>query len=313
TGLNIYGVRVAAGFELIVTVLAVVELLIFSGVCLPHFSWKNLDRNAFPHGWRGVWAAVPFGVWFFLGLEGVANVAEEAKRPQRDVLIGFGSALGTLVVLCVLVFVAAIGVAGWEAIVYPIPGVAETSDSPLPMALSKITGSSGLVYHLLITIGLMGLVASFHGLVLAAGRATLEFGRVRYLPAAIGRVHAGRGTPANALLVNMVIGIVALLSGRTADIIIISVFGALTLYVLGMLSVLALRKKEPGLERPFRVPWYPVFPIVALVIAAVCLVAMATLNVKLSLIYFSLLLVSYIWFRFVVKNRTNDAEQTVAS
>ena len=312
TALNIYGVKAAAGFELIVTVLAVVELLIFSGVCFPHFEWKNLEQNAFPHGWKGVWAAVPFGVWFFLGLEGVANVAEEAKRPQRDVLLGFGSALGTLIVLCVLVFVAATGVAGWEAIVYPTPGATETSDSPLPLALARITGTGGWVYHLLITIGLMGLVASFHGLVLASGRATMEFGRVRYLPSAVGRVHVRRGTPANALLINMVIGIAALLSGRTGDIITISVFGALTLYVLAMISVLVLRKKEPGLERPFRVPMYPYFPIVALGIATVCLVAMVSLNVKLSIIYFSLLLVSYIWFHFFVK-RTIDAKQSIAS
>jgi ethanolamine permease len=251
-------------------------------------------------------------VWFFLGLEGVANVAEEARRPQRDVLTGFGSALLTLIVLCVLVFVSATGVAGWEAIVYPTPGDPTTSDSPLPLALSAITGTSGWVYHLLITIGLMGLVASFHGLVLASGRATMEFGRVRYLPEAIGRVHPRRGTPANALLINMVIGIVALLSGRTGEIITISVFGALTLYVLAMVTVLVLRKKEPELERPFRVPWYPVFPVVALVIGLVCLVAMVTLNVKLSVIYFSLLGVSYIWYCFFVKKRT-DEQQSSAS
>jgi ethanolamine permease len=158
----------------------------------------------------------------------------------------------------------------------------------------------------------MGLVASFHGLVLAAGRATMEFGRVRYLPSAVGRVHARRGTPANALVVNMVVGIVALLSGRTGDIITLSVFGALSLYVLAMVALLALRWKEPGLARPFRVIWYPVFPVVALVIAAVCLVAMITLNVKLSLIYFSLLLVSYIWFHLFVK-RSHDAQQSIVS
>jgi len=140
----------------------------------------------------------------------------------------------------------------------------------------------------------------------------MEFGRVRYLPASVGRVHSRRGTPANALLINMIVGIAALLSGKTADIITISVFGALTLYVLAMVSVLVLRKKEPGLERPFRVPAYPYFPIVALVIASVCLVAMVSLNVKLSLIYFSLLLVSYIWFHFFVKKMLH-AEQSIAS
>ena len=297
TGLNIYGVRAAAGFELVITILAVVELLIFSGVTLPHFSWANVTRNSFPHGWQGAWAAIPFAIWFFLGLEGVANVAEEAVRPQRNVLLGFGSALGTLIVLCVLVFLASVGVAGWEAIVYPSPG-AEASNSPLPLALSKITGTGGWTYHLLVSIGLMGLVASFHGLILAAGRATLEFGRVRYLPAALGRTLVGRGTPAAALLANMVVGIIALLTGRTDDIITISVLGALTLYVISMVTCIALRRREPGLERPFRVPWYPVFPMVALGIATVCLVALVTLYVKLSVIYFFILLVSYIAFRY---------------
>jgi ethanolamine permease len=303
TALNIYGVRAAAGFELVITILAVLELLIFSGVTLPHFAWRNVEQNAFPHGWMGVWAAIPFAVWFFLGLEGVANVAEEAVRPQRNILLGFGSALATLIVLCVLVFLSSVGVAGWEAIVYPSPG-AEASNSPLPLALSKITGSGGWTYHLLVTIGLMGLVASFHGLMLAAGRATLEFGRVGYLPKALGRTLARRGTPATALLANMVVGIIALLTGRTDDIITISVLGALTLYVISMATCIALRRKEPGLERPFRVPWYPVFPVVALGIAAVCLVALVTLNVKLSVIYFSILLVSYIAFRTIYKPKT---------
>ncbi len=310
TALNVYGVRAAAGFELAVTVLAVCELLIFSGVTLPHFSWKHVQHNAFPNGWKGVWGAIPFAVWFFLGLECVANVAEETIRPQRNVLIGFGSALVTLVALCVLVFLSSVGVAGWEAIVYPSPGAAP-SDSPLPLALSKITGTSGWVYHLLITIGLMGLVASFHGIILAAGRATLEFGRSRYLPAVLGRVNARRQTPMNALLVNMCIGIVALLSGRTDELITLSVLGALTLYVLAMITLLRLRRREPGLERPFRVPLYPASPLVALVIAAVCLVALASLNIKLSLIYFSLLGLSYIWFIFFVK-RNADAQQSIA-
>jgi ethanolamine permease len=303
TALNMYGVRAAAGFELAVTLVAVFELLLFGGVTFPHFSWKNIEHNAFPHGWVGVWASVPFAIWFFLGLEGLANVAEEAVKPRRNIPLGFGSALATLIVLCVIVYLASIGVAGWEAIVYPSPG-ADASDSPLPLALSKITGTSGLVYHLLVTIGLMGLVASFHGIILAAGRVTLEFGRVRYLPEALGRVHARRQTPVNALLLNMVIGIIALMSGRTDQIITISALGAVTLYVFGMITVIALRRKEPGLERPYRVPGYPVTPLVALVVGAVCLVALVWLNIILSLIYFTILGLAYIWFYFFVKQNT---------
>jgi len=155
TGLNIYGVRAAAMFELVITVLAVVELLIFSGVALPHFQLSNLQHNPFPQGWVGVFAAIPFAIWFFLAIEGVANVAEESINPKRTILIGFGSAILTLVILCVLTFVSAVGVAGWEAIVYKPDG--STSDSPLPLALSFIVGNNNWLYHLLITIGLLGL------------------------------------------------------------------------------------------------------------------------------------------------------------
>ncbi|HUB61312.1 MAG TPA: ethanolamine permease [Puia sp.] len=300
TALNMWGVRAAAGFELAVTIVAVFELLLFGGVTFPHFSWKNIEHNAFPHGWVGVWASVPFAVWFFLGLEGLANVAEEAVSPRRNIPLGFGSALATLIVLCVVVFFASIGVAGWEAIGYPSPG-ADASDSPLPLALARITGTGGVYYHLLVTIGLMGLIASFHGIILAAGRATLEFGRVRYLPAALGRVNERRQTPVNALLVNMVIGVAALLTGKTDQIVTISVLGAVTLYIFGMITLMALRRKEPGLERPYRAPFYPVFPVVALVVGLACLVALVWLNINLSLIYFSILGLAYIWFRLFVK------------
>ncbi len=305
TGLNMYGVKAAAGFELIVTIFAVFELLLFSGITFPHFSWSNVAHNSFPNGWKGVWAAIPFAIWFFLGLEGVANVAEETKKPQRNILLGFGSALVTLILLCILVFLSSVGVAGWEAIVYPSPGAA-ASDSPLPLALARITGSGGWLYHLLITIGLMGLVASFHGIILAAGRVSMEFGRARSLPSFLGRVHPRRHTPVNALFVNMLVGIIALLSNRTGDIITISCMGALTLYVFSMITVLVLRRKEPGLARPFRVPLYPVFPLIALVTAFVCLVAVIVLNINLSVIYFSILGLSYIWFHFFVKRVSHE-------
>jgi ethanolamine permease len=284
TALNIYGVKAAATFELVITLLAVGELLLFAGVTLPHFEWKNLTQNAFPNGWAGAFAATPFAIWFFLAIEGVANVAEEAINPRRTMLLGFGSAIATLVILCLLTFAGSVGVAGWESIVFKPDG--NTSDSPLPMALSHITGSGNLLYHLLITIGLFGLIASFHGIILAAGRSTFEFGRMKMAPQVLGKVHSKFQTPANALLVNTGIGIIALLTQRTAEIITLSVFGALTLYIISMISFFRLRKKEPALERPFKVPMYPLFPLAALAISIFSFVVMVIYNWKLALIYF---------------------------
>lgn len=291
TALNIYGVKAAALFELFITIFAVGELLLFTGIALPHVEISNLKHNALPHGWSGMFAAIPFAIWFFLGIEGVANVAEETIKPQKTILIGFGSAIITLVLLCIFTFVSATGVAGWEAIVYKADGT--TSDSPLPMALGRIVGEGNALYHLLIAIGLFGLVASFHGLILAAGRASFEFGRMNYAPAILGKVHPKFKTPANALIINMCIGIAALLTGKTAEIITISVFGAITLYIISMIALIVLRFKEPGLIRPFKVPFYPLFPIVALTIASGALIAMLVYNKFLGGIYIILLLISF--------------------
>ncbi len=301
TGLNIYGVKAAASFELIITFIAVVELLIFVGVTLPHFELVNLKHNAFPNGWSGVFAALPFAIWFFLGIEGLANVAEETKNPQQDILKGFGSAIVTLVILCILIFISATGVGGWEQIVYKDGVGGDTSDSPLPLAMAQVVGSNSVLFHMLLTIGLFGLVASFHGLMLAAGRSTYEFGKVGFAPVFLGRIHPRFRTPANALLVNMVFGIIALFTNKTGEIITISVLGALTLYVLAMISLIVLRKKEPDASRPFKVPGYPVTPIIALIIASVALALVNYYNLKLTLYYLLLLILPYCFFNFFYK------------
>jgi ethanolamine permease len=139
---------------------------------------------------------------------------------------------------------------------------------------------------------------------LAAGRATFEFGRVGYFPKALEKIHPKFKTPANALIFNMVIGIAALLTEKTAEIITISVFGALTLYIISMISVLQLRITEPNLERPFKVPLYPLLPIIALTIAVISLLSMIYYNNLLGGIYIVIIIVSLIFFSLNDKQKS---------
>ncbi|CAN5120792.1 ethanolamine permease [soil metagenome] len=304
TALNSYGLQAAAIFELLVTAVAVGGLLLFSGVVLPEVQWSNLTSNALPHGIPGIFAAIPFAIWFFLGIEGVANLAEETQNPKRAMSVGFLSALFTLIALCILTFIGSVGVGGWESVVYQANGL--TSDSPLPLAMQKVYGSQGGLYTILVIVGLFGLVASFNGLMLAAGRSTSEFGRVMISSPFLGRIHPRFKTPSNALLINMAIGILALFTGRTGEVITISVFGALTLYCISMVSVLTLRKKEPSLERPFRVPFFPYFPIVALVIAIIALGAVAYYNLMLGGFYVMIIAVCFGIFKLRKQSQPSE-------
>ncbi|HEV3032289.1 MAG TPA: ethanolamine permease [Polyangia bacterium] len=303
TTLNIWGVKQAAVFELAVTIAAVGELLLFVAVTAPRFDAALFARDALPHGWGGALACLPFGVWMYLGIEGVANVAEEARDPHRDIVRGFGWAIATLVVLALGVFATSVGVAGWPAVVYPSPGAAP-SDSPLPLALGHVVGGRGPMFHLLVTVGLFGLVASFHGILLAAGRAAFELGRMGYAPAFIGRVNPRTRTPAAALVVNAVLGITAILSSRTADLIVLSGFGALTLYALSMVALFTLRRREPALARPFRAVAYPWFPTIALVLALVSLAAMAWTNRPVAVVYTAIVVGAGAYWKLASRRRS---------
>ena len=306
TAINIVGIKTAALFELTITAIAVAGLLLFAGLTLPHFDFNNLTQNALPHGWGGIFAAIPFAIWFFLAIEGLANVAEETINPQRNISLGFGAAIFTLIALSALVFVSAIGVNGWESVVYPA-GSSETSDAPLPLVLSTLMGDNKWIVHFFTAIGIFGLVASFHGILLAEGRGMYEFARCGFAPRALGTTHATFKTPAKALLFNSGIGIILLLTGRTGELIIISCFGALSLYIISMISFLRLRAKEPNLARPFKTPFSPVTPVLALVIAAVSLVAITMRYVELGLIFYGLMLLAFVGFKiFLAKKFTHD-------
>ena len=306
TALNIWGVRQSAIFELVITILAVVELLIFAGVTAPHFQYANLTRDALPNGWGGVFAALPFAIWFYLAIEGVANVAEEAKNPQKDIVRGFGSAIITLVVLALLTLVCAVGVDGWQAVVFR-PGETTPLDTPLPLAFGKVVGEGHALFHMLVTVGLFGLVASFNGIVLVAGRAIMEFGRVGYAPRWVGHTLKNRKTPAPALAINLVVGIAALMTGKTGEIITLSVFGAMTLYAISMVTHIALRRKEPELKRPFMTPWYPWLPITALALSLLCLGSMVWYYPAIAAVYVAILAAGCGWYIFSVPKERKKA------
>lgn len=295
TALNAWGVRQAALFELVITVLAVGELLLFCGLTLPAFSWQNFNLDPLPNGYAGIFACLPFAIWFYLAIEGVANAAEEARDPQKNIARGFGSSMLTLVVLALAVFFSAVGVAGWEQIVYP-HAAAEASDAPLPLALALVVGSDSAWYGMLLGVGLLGLIASFHGIILAAARATFEFGRSGFAPAILAKIHPGTGTPRVALAVNLLAGVVAILSGRTAEIITLACFGAVCLYILSMAALIRLRKLEGDLPRPFRAILYPYLALLALFLAGVCLVSLIYYNPGIAILFGALLAVGMSYF-----------------
>lgn len=312
--LNIVGVSIAATFELVVTLFAIFELCVFMGVVAPGFSVANFVKG----GWSGqdsfslaaipgIFAAIPFAIWFFLAIEGAAMAAEEAKDPKRTIPVAYITGILTLVVLALGVMVFAGGAGDWTKL--------SNINDPLPQAMKIIVGSSSGWLHMLVWLGLFGLIASFHGIILGYSRQIFALARAGYLPPFLAAIHPRFKTPHRAILAGGIVGIAAIFSDElikiggqtlTANIVTMSVFGAIVMYIISMLSLFQLRKNEPKLDRPFKAPLFPVLPAIALGLAGLSLVAMVYYNLLLAAIFAGLFVISLAYFS-ATKHHRNAA------
>ncbi len=302
--LNIAGVTIAASFELVVTLIAIFELLVFMGVVAPGFSVANFVKG----GWAGadsfsigsisgIVAAIPFAIWFFLAIEGVAMAAEEAKNPHRSIPIAYIGGIVTLLALALGVMVFAGGSGDWTKL--------SNINDPLPQSMKLIVGENSGWLHMLVWLGLFGLVASFHGIIIGYSRQIFALSRAGFLPPMLGKIHPTRHTPHIAILAGGVVGIAAIFSDElikiggqtlTANIVTMSVFGAIVMYIMSMASLFKLRASEPKLARPFSAPMFPIFPAFALGAAVVCLLTMIYFNALVAALFAALMAIGYVYF-----------------
>ncbi len=310
--LNILGIQIAANFELAVTLLAIFELLVFMGVVSPGFSMSNFTKG----GWAGqdhfsiaslpgMFAAIPFAIWFFLAIEGVAMAAEESRNPQRSIPIAYIGGIITLVALAIGVMVFAGGVGDWTKL-------ANIND-PLPQAMKLVVGNNSNWLHMLVWLGLFGLIASFHGIILGYSRQIFALARENYLPHFFAKIHPRFKTPHRAILAGGAIGIAAIYSDElikiggqslTANILTMSVFGALLMYIVSMLALFKLRRTEPDTVRPFRAPFYPYSPAFALISACICMVTMIYYNMLIFGIFCLFLVLAYVYHAMTAGKRS---------
>ena len=261
-GLNIAGVETSLRFTVAITLLALAILLVFWAVALPRFELAQAldvtpDAGAsrwLPRGWSGVLGALPFAIWFYLGIEQLPLAAEEAHAPERDLPRGILLGLATLVLCSFLTLVASVGIA---------PGAATLahSEQPLYDGLQSLLGA-GLGSRALSLLAVAGLVASFHAIIFAYGRQIYSLSRAGYFPRWLSLTHATRRTPVAALLAGAALGYavslaIFLLGPKHpvgAVLLNMAVFGAVLSYGLQMAAFIRLRRLLPAMARPYRSP-----------------------------------------------------------
>ncbi|MEM7191577.1 MAG: ethanolamine permease, partial [Pseudomonadota bacterium] len=275
-GIHIYGAGEALRLIFAITAVAVLALIVYCFTMAPHFSVDNLFDIAptdaagasefLPFGYIGIWAAIPFAMWFFLAIEGVPLAAEETQDPKRDLPRGLIGGILVLLVFAALMLTLGPGGAGSAAL--------QDSGNPLVAALEspKVSDGPTLISRFVNFVGLAGLVASFFSIIYGYSRLTFAMSRSGYLPRFLSLTNR-RKTPYVALIIPGVIGFILSLSGEGDLLILVAVFGATVSYVMMMASHIKLRISEPELERPYRTPGGIVTSGIAFVLACAAVVA----------------------------------------
>jgi ethanolamine permease len=305
-GIHLYGVGEALKLMFVITAVAVIALVAALVGLLPSFSVDNMfdiaptggamSSEFLPMGVSGVVAALVYGIWFFLAVEGVPLAAEETSDPARDMPRGIIAAMLLLLLFAALILFIVPGSAGSE--------VVRASDNPLPEAIRAVRGDGSLLADFVNWAGLAGLVASFFSIIYAYSRQLFALSRAGYLPRVLS-LTSRRKTPWVALVVPGTIGF--LLAGvleanmgpaAGALLINIAVFGATVSYVLLNLSHIMLRRREPDLERSYRTPGGVVTTGIGLALSIVAVIATFFVDIRAAAITAAVFVaaLAYFWF-----------------
>jgi len=183
----------------------------------------------------------------------VGAIAGEMKNPGKDLPKAIVGGLSLVMAVYVVINLAYL----W---VLPADQLAQYA-SPASAVAEQIFGPMGGKF---VTVGiLVSVFGALNGYLLTGPRITYTLGANKTLPAALGKL-SQNGSPVNATLAMAVLACVYALSGQFNLLTDLSIFAVWVFYTLTFIGVIKLRKDQPNLHRPYKVPLYPIVPIVAI-------------------------------------------------
>jgi amino acid transporter len=274
--------KVNAAMVLIkIAVLGLFSVIGFSAFNADHFS------NFFAAGAAGISAAAGTIFFSFIGLDAVATAGEEVKNPQKALPRAIIGAL--LIVSGAYIAVAAAGLAAKPASFFSSP---EAADAGLAQILKDITGN-----EIWSTVLAAGAVISIFSVTLVTlyGQTRILFaiGRDGLIPRRFSVVNPKSMSPNfNVVVVSIVVALIAgfVPSDYLWDTVSIGTLMAFSVVALG---IMVLRKTHPDLERPFKIPGYPVTPILTILVCFYIMYGLAAITWVIFLTWIALCLIFY--------------------
>lgn len=217
--------------------------------------------NALPYGWIGVVAAFHWGIWYYLGIEGTTQAAEEVRSPARSLPYGTMAGMITLLIGASLTWYICSSLMPWQYLgftYYPL------------LDAGKLTGSKGLETMMFVATVLAAL-ASANGCINDAARAWFSLGRDRYLPTWFSAVHPRYRTPYRSIVFLVPIALAFAFIANLGQAITFSILSGVLQYTFMSINVVMFRNKWPlgTIRRGYTHPFHPLPAIVLFVLCVV--------------------------------------------
>ena len=264
TLLLVRGARESALANTVMVIVKIAILVFFVVVAFTAFNAGNF-APLLPMGAAGVTGAASMVFFSYIGFDAASTAGEEAKNPQKDLPRAIMIAMVLVTAIYVLVAVAAIGAREWEWFA--------DSEAALVQIVSEITGQKWMVLAFALA-SVIAIVSAVLTTLYGQTRILLSMGRDGLIPRFFAKVSPSTRTPViGTYVTGAVVAIAASLIplGQLAE---ATSIGTLFAFSLVGVSVIYLRKTQPDIPRTFRVPLYPVTPMLGI---AACLFLMFNL------------------------------------
>jgi basic amino acid/polyamine antiporter, APA family len=265
--INVRGTRESAKVQDWTTLLKIIGILLMSGLFLLRGRGLGSTVPVWPETLStsvlsGFGLAMIGTLWAYEGWQYVTYSAGEARDPQRTFHRGIVLGTAALIAIYLLASIAYLVALGPE-------GVAGTNRVAADAATALFGPLAGKLIALMI---LVSIFSATNGIVLTVPRAFFAMARDGIFFRKLAEVHPRFGTPAFAIMACSLWAMLLAVSGTFEQLLTYVVFVGWIFYALGAWSVFPYRKREPHAPRPFRVPGYPVTPVLFVVSAAAIVV-----------------------------------------
>jgi basic amino acid/polyamine antiporter, APA family len=271
TAILVVGIKESAGFNAIIVAIKVSVVLFIIVLGMNYVNRANWghDWSSFaPMGFSGIGTGAAYIFFAYIGFDAVSTTAQEAKNPQRDLPIGIIASLVVCTILYILVACVLTGMVPWREINIEAPLARAFLDRGLVKASYLITAGA-----------LAGLTSVMLVMLLGQTRVLYSMANDGLLPKGFfAAIHPKFRTPyKNTILVGIMAAVVGSLFpiddiGKMVNI------GTLLAFVIVCISVIVLRKTNPGQPRPFKTPWVPLVPLLGIAFNGYMMIKLGWIN-----------------------------------